>query len=711
MINSNHFDAGYANLTADVINLYFDTYFQRAADVGAQLRSPVHQGKKGAGPLKWMTFSWLISLYYDCPPNMGLHCPNPLQQHNTTQAIAAHDIVWPAFPHNAEIATGDASLLQFGIRLSNDLATRFNASAPKVLSTRDVPGMPRASLGILKAAGVTALSEGMNGRMVPVNVPPSFVWKSLDNKTTMPTLWHWHGYGQLGEPGNPIRIPGSDDALCYCWRGDNAGPPLTAFEVLNNALSISINAGLPNDVKVISSTLSDYVDAITADNAWIHLPVVTEDLSDTWIFGVGSDPIKVQQMRAINRAPTKCEHIDAPQGKYCVDNDAAYTNFSRLALKNMEHTWGVSVSHYGPESDVHWSNVEFHQQLAAKEPHLEYMVQSWIEQRNFGIADALAALPLDHPALVYATQELEEMASTGTPNPVQEGFQLVKNGTNGAGVAVEVGGYQVVFNVDGSVRSLLDHATKTEWSGSGSGLGLFQYQTLVLEDFIEWQSVYLINGTGGANEYGKPKSFMQAHPTPTHQLISPTVEHVWINTKSREVLVEMVMPSSVHEEYGAPETVWTRWMFGTESTGIEGGVVESTTVTCRLLLLNKTATRLPEAGWFSFNPTVGGDSKEYEWTHSILGEWSSPNDIADGASRGLHYVDERGARIQSLSTGRSASVGSMDVGLLRWGMLIFLVLGFVVAFFLKCTRVELLTDVFAIAFSKKQVNRCRFLHP
>ena len=222
MINSNHFDAGYASLTADVVNLYFDIYFQRAADVGAQLRSSKYSGNPGAGALKWMTFSWLISLFFDCPPNMGLHCPTKGQVTNISNAIANHDIVWPAFPHNAELATGDPSMLRFGVRLSQDLAERFNASKATVLSTRDVPGMPRASLKVLKDAGVTALSEGMNGRMIPVNVPPSFLWQSLDSEgghIQMPTLWHWHGYGQLGEPGNPIRIPGTDHALCYCWRG------------------------------------------------------------------------------------------------------------------------------------------------------------------------------------------------------------------------------------------------------------------------------------------------------------------------------------------------------------------------------------------------------------------------------------------------------------------------------------------------------------
>ena len=227
MINSNHFDAGYAGLTVDVINTYFDSFFPRAATVGAKLRENSH------GPLRtynlcllafrithiynlhsgWMTFSYLISLFFDCPTNMNLHCPNQTNLELVSNAIAEKDIVWPAFPHNAELATGDESFLRFGVNLSRSLAGRLNGSitATTVLSTRDVPGMPRASILELNRSGVVALSEGMNGRLLPVNVPPAFLWKN--GNVTMPTLWHWHGYGSFGDPGDPIRIPGSSQAL------------------------------------------------------------------------------------------------------------------------------------------------------------------------------------------------------------------------------------------------------------------------------------------------------------------------------------------------------------------------------------------------------------------------------------------------------------------------------------------------------------------
>ena len=671
MINSNHFDAGYANMTVDIVNLYFDVYFQRAASVGAQLRSPKHAGQKGAGPLKWMTFSWLISLFFDCPPGMLLHCPNKQQKSNITDAIAAHDIVWPAFPHNAELATGDPSLLKFGVKFSQNLATRFNASVATVLSTRDVPGMPRSSLKILKEAGVTALSEGMNGRMVPVNVPPSFVWKSQEGQegeiTLMPTLWHWHGYGEISEPGNPIRIPGTDDALCYCWRGDNEGPPLSAMEVLDNAINIAISVGL-NEIDIVSSTLDDYVKEVEKDNAWSTLPIITQDLSDSWIWGVGSDPIKVSRMRALTRARTLCELHDTP--KYCGEDDASFSNFSRLMLKNMEHTWGVSVYHYGPESDQHWSNTEFHAQLEAKESHLVGMISSWKEQRIWGIDDALLALPPNHPVLLYATKDIQDVTLDNDvlPMPSKEGFSVVsidsKNGSTGL---ITIGKYQISVGNDGGLNSLVDDLSSTEWvdvptttmqqdGGGNSNLGVFRYQTLIEDDFVQWRSVYLIPGSGGENEYGKPSSFMNSTPTPVHQLASPTLRQVWVNTETEKMYVRATFEDdSLVDDYGAPQEVWWLWSFSSSSSSAD--------ISMRLFLFNKTATRLPEAGYVSFSPRVDGGS----WSHSILGEWSDPNDIAEGAAKGLHYVDERSTLLSNVRTGQQVEIGSSDSGLLRWG--------------------------------------------
>ena len=162
-------------------------------------------------------------------------------------------------------------------------------------------------LKLLKENGVIGLSEGMNSRMVPVNVPSAFNWMSLDGSISMPTIWHWGGYGQPGENGNPIRLPNTGHALAYEWRGDNLGPPETAQEVFDNAhrelTNFVLNPTNASDdtITVVSSSLDEYFHAILTDGVFQHLPVVKEDLSDSWIWGVASDPIKTQRMRVMNK--------------------------------------------------------------------------------------------------------------------------------------------------------------------------------------------------------------------------------------------------------------------------------------------------------------------------------------------------------------------------------------------------------------------------
>lgn len=266
VISSNHFDAGYASVTSDVINTYFDLFFPRAASVGNELL------KRTGQPLRWMTFSYIVSLYLDCPDGFLLHCPTPEAISNFTAAVKAGHIWWSAFPTNAELAAADSSTLMFGVRLSNDTSDRLGVSRSHVLTTRDVPGMPRSAIPVLRAAGIRGLAEGMNGRMVPINVPPAFNWHDEQSNTSLFTMWHWGGYGMPSEPGRVLRLPGSGHVLAYNWRGDNAGPPVTADEII--AAFAELAREYPR-ARVRSSTFDLFHAAIVEDGADRKLPTVS----------------------------------------------------------------------------------------------------------------------------------------------------------------------------------------------------------------------------------------------------------------------------------------------------------------------------------------------------------------------------------------------------------------------------------------------------
>lgn len=88
------------------------------------------------------------------------------------------------------------------------------------------------------------------------------------------------------------------------------------------------------DAKVFTSTLDDFTLALQAAMPTLstQLRVVTEEIGDTWVYGIASDADKVAEYRALLRMRTETA--------WKVE-EAAYRNFSRLLLKVMQHRIAV----------------------------------------------------------------------------------------------------------------------------------------------------------------------------------------------------------------------------------------------------------------------------------------------------------------------------------------------------------------------------------
>lgn len=91
---------------------------------GCQIYFPLAQytanemRKKGSDRYVFMTQSWLVSLYLDCPPHMRLNCPSDQAKAAMIKALQAGDIVYHAYPFNAELEFMEESLLEFGFQVS-----------------------------------------------------------------------------------------------------------------------------------------------------------------------------------------------------------------------------------------------------------------------------------------------------------------------------------------------------------------------------------------------------------------------------------------------------------------------------------------------------------------------------------------------------------------------------------------------------------------
>ena len=205
-----------------------------------------------------------VAVYLDCPAIKAelpvLHCPNASAVASFKAAVRRGDIWWHAFPHNAELAAADAGMIKAGVNITHTLDARFGLTSKRTLSQRDVPGISRATLPILSAAGVPYISIGTNNgpykrekthtqspaqsdftgdsdikrkvlkvhKLVllsfvtfcvfsAVSLPNAFVWREPSSGTEAIVTWHAFGYGSIED-----RAAGTTGAWEDCEDGYEA---------------------------------------------------------------------------------------------------------------------------------------------------------------------------------------------------------------------------------------------------------------------------------------------------------------------------------------------------------------------------------------------------------------------------------------------------------------------------------------------------------
>jgi hypothetical protein len=78
--------------------------------------------------------------------------------------------------------------------------------------------------------------------------------------------------------------------------------------------------------RIISSSFQNFLEDIAGVSA--ELPLFNRDISDSWLQGIASDPKRVQQYLALQRALKTC--FDR---KLCTNDDEQLVNASRFLIK------------------------------------------------------------------------------------------------------------------------------------------------------------------------------------------------------------------------------------------------------------------------------------------------------------------------------------------------------------------------------------------
>ena len=598
-----HFDAGFIDTQYNVVHQrYFDKYFPQAIEIA---RAANAGGKRR---YVWTTGSWLLFEY--------LEQASAADRKTMEEAIARGDIAWHALPFTWQTEMLDPSMIEGSLALSQSLDRRFGKVTTGAKMT-DVPGHTRGIIPPLAKHGVTFLEIGVNGGSTRGAVAADF---SVE--------------GSLGrEPADDVSL--GIRRRCGCSRvglavvtrvrGDNSGPH-TADEIAQ--IHADLAARFPN-AEITARNLSEMANAIAPYRD--KLPVVTEEIGDTWIHGCASDPLKVARYREVARL--REEWI--AQGALQV-GDATDVELLRHVLLEAEHTWGTDTKT--------WLDFDNYKpaDLARMLDTKKYKVVefSWIEKRQ-DLLDGVATLP-------EALREEAQLAIEGAGRrcgrscrPRRLRMQRDK--------PIETEHFIVGIDAKtGAITRLRNKATGREWASAKNPIALFTYQTLSQEDYQRFMGK-LSDDEGGLGAEGfwqaehravwreAARSGMRSRPLCMWKRRTRRTAFLWsCELKDdaafdsgraafpRHVFVELVLPKA--------EPV----------------------IQLNLSWFGKPATRMPEALWLTFNP-IAEDEKG--WTLDKTGEAISPFDVVASGNRHMHCL-QKGFEYQA---GRASLCGG-DAG-------------------------------------------------
>ncbi|MFD6055981.1 DUF5054 domain-containing protein [Agromyces sp. NPDC060279] len=610
-----HLDLGFTDTAARVTERYVHEYLPRAVALAEEL-----ERRGGPARFVWTTGSWLI--------HEALRLGDDGERAGLERAIRAGHVRWHGLPMTTHTELMDPGLVEHALSISQGLDARFGLRTAAAKMT-DVPGHTIGLVPFLADAGIEFLHLGVNGASAVPEVPEFFVWRAADGSEVVVNYARSYGATELGL----AVAPGGEHALHLAHTGDNFGPP-SADDV--ESLFARLQAAYPG-ARVIASTLDAFGAELRSRRG--SLPVVTEEIGDSWIHGVASDPVLTARLRALLRL--RAEWLDAGA---LVPGTPECDGFSDGLLLVPEHTWGEDLKTYLPDY-VNYEKADFQRARAddgidpARNPaafdayawayrervgtqRLAYSAfeQSWAEQRAH-LDRALAALP----------PRLRAEAET-----VLEGTRPVDGGLGGSPIDLDaehtVGGYRVRFAGDGALVSLVD-AEGIEWAGPEHALARYRYQTFDERDEARWLAEYCrdleANGEWAIPDQSKPG--LAIADTLPASVFAPRVVSARRLERGGDdaadtLVLELAFPEEACERWGAPRGIRLAYRFPSGP-----GPVSIT-----LDLEGKDASRLPEAGWLGFRPrTAAGD-----WRLRKLGSEIDPTAVVRGGNRRLHAVTE-----------------------------------------------------------------------
>lgn len=632
-----HLDIGFTDLAKHVVQQYLTDFIPRALQIGEEVPEE----------FVWTTGSWLIDFYLTHPD------VSEADKQRMAEAIKRGTIKWHGLPVTMHSELMDKELFDYGLSISQELDQQFGTQTVAAKLT-DVPGHTIGIVPLMAKAGLKYLHIGVNASSALPHVPEMFLWRHHDGSEIV--VHYAQDYGET------FMREGWDEMLYFAHSHDNAGPPKDSQEV--QALMARLQAENP-DVEVVASSLDRF--ALAAWEKRDTLPVIEEEIADTWIHGVASDPLKIADYMSLLNLRKEW----LAEGQLKVES-AEYKAFSQQLMLVAEHTWGGNGNVFLPDYKNYLledfqaarqrdvitfnhdrSTMDFGDLMAlistdieseAFRPKRSYKLyeESWQEQRDY-IEAAVASLSESRQlaakeVLAARRQKIE---------PLQES-QVVP------GKLYQYGDLSLKFATTGGI-SFLDIAGH-QYIEEGREFGGLSYERFDFANYNDFLSKYsrLTRWTSSWCLVDFAKRGIEAFQNIRYELIKPMIERSTISQRQDQLVVAFDLSFTDYQQkmWGLPSQTQLVYEIDLRHHRIEG----------RLAWQGKQANKMPEAYWLETSLKV---ANPYRWQMHKLGTALSPYQVVENGNRNLHGLSQEGLTYSGIE-GQMA-IKSLDAPLFSFG--------------------------------------------
>lgn len=575
VICKTHFDIGYTHRVNEVVQYYRTDMIDKAL---ALMETPSNLPTEQQ--FSWTLPSWVLYKIMEDWDGQTPERRQKLEKYVKSGKIVPHAL---PFTMNTDICAPEDLTrgLGFALKLSNQYGIKLPISGKMT----DEPSHAGALATVLANAGIKFMHIGCNWPSGYVKVPPLFWWEGPDGSKILTLYSPIYGtcYGlypkEWTSPSDPMvganLIPPSDWPY-RIWpaimvTGDNSGAP---SQQKIQEMFDEVKARMPH-VKVRMGTMDDFYNAIIKEN--IKLPTIKNEMPDTWIHGVMSDPGSMRLLNDTRPLLTSAEILGTQLNQMGVKSisitDSIANAYENLLLFE-EHTWGgsASIKQYGKA---------FEQLPKEKYSNLE---ESWKDKANYIHKSFHTANILTNELMSYlATHVKQDVPSVIVYNPLpwtRSGWVEINNQTIYAkdvppygyktfpinssknvaqqtdlkGNVIENAFFRITLNPQkGTISSLIDKRTNKEWIDQQNTIGFGQYlnERFTFEQTLNYTMDYQ---QGRAKDWPHPgmhKPGMISEKEIPYRAASPENGQLHITRHGRVQIAELTMPANISQHLPA----------------------------------------------------------------------------------------------------------------------------------------------------------------